>query len=88
METFLGSFRQALHQQSMVLTMALVPNDTQQSCTSYGNGVFDLVQLGRYVDLTMLEPYGTSMGTSSSRCPAPYSDPPASPWSRPVASAA
>ena len=76
METFLGSFRQALHEQHMVLTLALVPNDAQQSCTSYGNGVFDLFQLGRYVDLTMLEAYGTTMGTSSSRCPASYSDPP------------
>ena len=75
METFLGSFRSALHQQKMVLTVALVPNDVEQSCTSYGTGVFDLLQLGRYVDLTMLEAYGTTMGTGSSRCPASYSDP-------------
>jgi hypothetical protein len=76
MEAFLGSFRQALHEQKMVLTVAVVPNDVQQSCTSYGSGVFDLFQLGRYVDLTMLEAYGTTMGMSSPSCPASYSDPP------------
>jgi hypothetical protein len=57
--------------------LALVPNDVEQSCTSYGTGVFDLRQLGRYVDLAMLEAYGTTMGTSSSStCPASYTDPP------------
>ena len=75
MVSFLGGFRQALHDQKMVLSLALVPNDVQQSCTSYGNGVFDLLQLGRYVDLAMLEAYGTTMGASASSCPASYVEP-------------
>jgi hypothetical protein len=77
MESFLGAFRRALHDEMLVLTLAFVPNDVEQSCTSYGNGVFDLRQLGRYVDLAMLEAYGTTMGpSSSSSCPASYTDPP------------
>jgi hypothetical protein len=76
MESFLGAFRHALHERKMVLTLALVPNDVEQSCTSYGNGVFDLRELGRYVDLAMLEAYGTSFGTPDKSCPASFTDPP------------
>jgi hypothetical protein len=75
METFLGAFRAALHAHRMVLTLAFVPNDVKQSCSSYGNGVFDLLQLGRYVDLAMLEAYGTTLGAGSSSCPTSYTDP-------------
>jgi hypothetical protein len=75
MENFLGAFRQALHDKKMVLTLAFVPNDVEQSCTSYGNGVFDLRELGRYVDLAMLEAYGTTFGTPDKSCPASVTDP-------------
>jgi hypothetical protein len=75
MESFLGAFREALHEKKMVLTLAFVPNDVEQSCTSYGNGVFDLRELGRYIDLAMLEAYGTTMGEGSASCPASFTDP-------------
>jgi hypothetical protein len=75
METFLGAFRAALHAHKMVLLLAFVPNDVKQSCTSYGNGVFDLLQLGRYVDLAMMEAFGTTLGTGGSTCPKNYTDP-------------
>jgi hypothetical protein len=75
MVAFLGGFRQALHDRKLVLTVAIVPNDVEQSCTSSGSGVLDLTQLGRYVDLTMLEAYGSSLGSGASACPATYTDP-------------
>jgi hypothetical protein len=75
MQGFLGAFRAALHAQQMLLAVAIVPNDVKQSCTSYGNGVFDLQQLGKYVDLVMLEDYGSSFGTASPSCPTSYTDP-------------
>jgi hypothetical protein len=75
MQSFLGAFRAALHAEQKILAVAVVPNDVKQSCTSYGNGVFDIQQLGKYVDLVMLEAYGTSFGTASATCPASYADP-------------
>jgi hypothetical protein len=75
MEAFLGAFKSALNAHGMILAVAIVPNDIKQSCTSYGNGVFDLTQLGSNVDLAMLEDYATSLGTPASSCPAGYQDP-------------
>jgi hypothetical protein len=75
MEAFLGAFKAALNAHGMILSIAIVPNDIKQSCTSYGNGVFDLTQLGNSVDLVMLEDYATSLGTPASSCPAGYKDP-------------
>ena len=75
MESFLGTFKAALHAHGMILTVAFVPNDVKQSCTSYGNGVWDLTQLGQNVDLAMLEDYATTLGTPSASCPASFSDP-------------
>jgi hypothetical protein len=75
MESFLAAFKSALHAQGMILTVAFVPNDVKQSCTSYGNGVWDLTELGKNVDLAMLEDYATTLGTASTSCPATFSDP-------------
>jgi hypothetical protein len=76
MQNFLGAFRSALHAKGMVLTLAMVPNDVKQACISYGNGVFDLQQLGKYVDLAMMEAYGTTFGSGGTSCPKNYTDPP------------
>ena len=75
MESFLAAFKAALHAQGMILTVAFVPNDVKQSCTSYGNGVWDLTELGNNVDLAMLENYATTLGTASTSCPASFSEP-------------
>jgi hypothetical protein len=75
MESFLSAFGGQLHAHGMMLAVAIVPNDIKQSCTSYGNGVWDLKVLGDDVDLAMLEDYATTLGTASASCPASYSDP-------------
>jgi hypothetical protein len=79
MQSFLAAFKAALHAQGMILTVAFVPNDVKQSCTSYGNGVWDLTEFGKNVDLAMLEDYANSLGTPSASCPAGYTDPGCSP---------
>ena len=75
MESFLAAFGAALHAQGMILGVAFVPNDVMQSCTSYGNGVWDLTELGKNVDLAMIEDYATTLGAASTTCPATFTDP-------------
>ena len=76
MVAFLDAFKAALHAHGMILTVAFVPNDVMQSCTSYGNGVWDLTTLGEHVDLAMLEDYATTLGPATTSCPASFNDPP------------
>ena len=75
MGAFLAAFKTALHAKGMTLSIAFVPNDVKQSCTSYGNGVWDLTELGKNVDLAMLEDYAATLGTPAASCPATFTDP-------------
>ncbi len=75
LESFLGTFKTALHAHNMQLSLDIGTWYLKQTWCSGGTGVVDLTAIGANVDLAILEDYAPTLGTPSSTCPASLADP-------------
>jgi hypothetical protein len=75
LESFLGTFKTALHAHGMQLSVDLGTWFLKQTWCSGGTGVVDLTAIGANVDLAILEDYATTLGTPSTSCPTSLPNP-------------
>jgi hypothetical protein len=75
MESFLASFRSALHAEGLSLSIDLEQSFIKQSDCSAGKGFVDLRAIGENVDLAILEDYASELGFPAAKCPSKLPEP-------------
>jgi hypothetical protein len=75
LETFLATFKAALHQKGLTLSIDIGDWFVKQSYCSGGNGMVDLTALAPNVDLVILMDYKLKLGTASTKCPSSIPNP-------------